>query len=63
MVINSNSPHYNGGIEIIRYTICKPGGNDTALVYGTDYTSNKKKSLIMQLWQDTLMSNRLGLLI
>lgn len=43
MVINSNSPHYNGGIEIIRYTICKPGGNDTALVYGTDYTSNRKK--------------------
>lgn len=44
MVTNSNDQH-NGGIKVIRYTICKPGGNDTALVYGTDYTSSEKKCI------------------
>ncbi len=30
-------------MEQVRYTICVPGGNATALVYGTDYTAEEKK--------------------
>ena len=29
----------------IEYIICKPGGNDTALVYGMDYTIEEKKKI------------------
>ena len=29
----------------IEYVICKPGGNDTALVYGMDYTPEDKKQI------------------
>ena len=30
---------------VINYAICKPGGNDTALVYGSDYTQEQKKCI------------------
>jgi len=29
----------------VKYLICKPGGNDTALVYGMDYTLEQKKKI------------------
>ena len=30
---------------VIKYAICRPGGNDTALVYGSDYTQEQKKCI------------------
>ena len=29
----------------VKYVIAVPGGNDTALVYGTDYTPEQKKKI------------------
>ena len=31
--------------KIKKYIICKPGGNDTAIVYGTEYTNEQKKRI------------------
>ena len=32
-------------MEQIKYSIYKPAGNDTALVYGTNYTKDQKKKI------------------
>lgn len=45
MMAQSSERHFNGEIMEIKYTICIPGGNDTALVYGSNYTPSQKKCI------------------
>ncbi len=35
----------NKNESIVKYCICRPGGNDTALVYGMDYSPEDKKNI------------------
>ena len=45
MITNQNDRHCDNATIAINYVICKPGGNDTALVYGSDYTQEQKKRI------------------
>lgn len=45
MITNQNDRHCGDATCAINYVICIPGGNDTALVYGSDYTQEQKKRI------------------
>lgn len=40
-----NTTQTSSSEYVVEYIICKPGGNDTALVYGKEYTPEQKKQI------------------
>ena len=42
-------------MERIKYLIYRPAGNDTALVYGTNYTKEMKKKIISILLSSAMI--------